>query len=230
MDMGSRLPTLQALYRIFDAFINSQPVACRQGCASCCTCNVALTTLEGLQMVRYLEVGGDPGWGGGLRRCAAGRRYRPQVTVNGMAALCAAGQPLPEEENDPDWGRCPFLSGSACSVYEARPFACRCMVSHVACRQGGQATVDPLIVSVGNVFMQVIEHLDVPGCSGNLADVVRVLADGDNRKRYRTGGMDCSRHGLIANRPMEVLMIPPEHRVRLQPLLDAIRAVPMPAA
>ena len=88
--------------------------------------------------------------------------------------------------------------------------------------------MDPLIETVSNLFMQTIENVDLPGCSGNLADVLGVLAVGENRDRYAAGVLDCSAHGLIANHPMTVLMVPPEHRGRVQPLIDAIRGIRIP--
>jgi hypothetical protein len=95
VDLEARLLVLEELYRIFEGFINTQPLACTRGCESCCTCNVTLTTLEGLNLVRHLETGGQTAWAAGLRRSAAGPRFQPRLTLNRMAALCAADEPLP---------------------------------------------------------------------------------------------------------------------------------------
>ena len=229
MNWESRLQILAELYRIFDDFINTRTTACRRGCDSCCTCDVTLTTLEGLRLTQELEAAGDMDWVARLVRSSSGQRFRPQLTVNQMAALCAADAPLPAETRDSGTGRCPLLDENICPGYDARPFACRCMVSRAVCPPGGQADMDELVVTASNVFMQTIENLDASGCSGNLVDVLSVLADRDNRRSYRSGRLDCERHGLLRNHPMTVLMIPPHHRSQAQPLLNAIRAIRLPA-
>ena len=228
MDLEARLFVLNELYRIFDAFINTQELACARHCDACCTRNVSLTTLEGLNLVRHLDADGDAVWVSSLARMASGNRFRPQVTTNRLAALCAEGAPLPDEPNDPGWGRCALLSQRECPAYLARPFACRCMVSQRACATDGHADMPPLIVTVSNVFMQSIEHVDVPGCTGNLVDVLSMLADDENRNRYLRGELACDRHLLLENQPIGVLMVPPEHRDRVRPLLDAINGIRVP--
>jgi len=229
VDWESRLRVLDELYRIFDGFINTRATACRRGCDSCCTSDVTLTTLEGLRLIQELEAAGDADWASRLQRFRSEQAFRPQLTVNQMAALCAADEPLPAETRAPGGGGCPLLQERACLAYNARPFACRCMVSRTVCRPDGQADMDELVVTVSNVFMQTIEHLDASGCSGNLADVLPLLADADSRRAYRFGRLDCERHDLLHNHPMTVLMIPPAHRSQVHPLLKAIRAIRLPA-
>jgi len=230
LDLNTRLHVLDELYRIFDAFINTREVACAELCDACCTANVTLTTLEGLKLVRRLADAGNPLRASEFERLASPERFQPTLTANRLAALCARNAPLPEEPDAPALGRCPFLSAGRCPVYTARPFACRCMVSRRTCERQGAAEMEPLIETVSNVFMQTIEHVDVPGCSGNLADVLGVLAVAENRERYAAGDLDCAGRGLLANHPITVLMIPPEHRARVQPLLEAIRGIRVPSS
>jgi Fe-S-cluster containining protein len=230
LDIDTRLFVLDELYRIFDAFINTWDVACAELCDACCTANVTLTTLEGLKVVRRLTDTGYPHWASELDRLASPDRFQPRVTTNRLAALCAENAPLPKEPDASNLGRCPFLAAGRCPVYAVRPFACRCMVSRRTCGHHGSADMDPFIETVSNVFMQTIENVDVPGCSGNLVDVLLVLAVEENRERYAAGVLECCTHGLVANHPMTVLMVPPEHRSRVQPLLDAIRGIRIPAA
>jgi Fe-S-cluster containining protein len=228
LDLNTRLLVLDELYRIFDAFINTSEVACAELCDTCCTANVTLTTLEGLKLVRHLIDSGNRNWAPAIERLASPARFRPRLTTNRLATLCAENAPLPDEPEAPATGRCPFLSAGRCPVYAVRPFACRCMVSRRTCGRRGAADMDPLIVTVSNVFMQTIEQVDAAGCSGNLVDVLRALAAGENRERYALGVLNCTAQGLIANHPISVLMVPPEHRARVQPLLDAIGRIRIP--
>ena len=42
------------------------------------------------------------------------------------------------------------------------------------CGETGSADIDDFTASVNTVFLQVIEHLDAEGCSGNLIDVLQI--------------------------------------------------------
>ncbi|MCF6249529.1 MAG: hypothetical protein L3J69_19565 [Desulfobacula sp.] len=55
------------------------------------------------------------------------------MTTNMFARLCMEGQPLPEEENDPSRGVCPFWVDDKCSIYDVRPLGCRAFLSTVSC-------------------------------------------------------------------------------------------------
>ena len=74
-------------------------------------------------------------------------------------------------------------------------------------------------------MLQVIEHLDAEGCSGNLIDVLKFMASDDKRQAYEKGDVNCEKNGLIVNWELKVLMIPPEHRERIEPILQQLRAI-----
>jgi len=78
---------------------------------------------------------------------------------------------------------------------------------------------------VNTLFLQTVEHVDADGCSGNLLDVLEVLASAEKRTAYAEGALHCTGNGLIANRPMQVLMLPPEQRERIEPILSKLRAI-----
>jgi hypothetical protein len=65
------------------------------------------------------------------------------------------------------------------------------------------------VLTVNNVFLQYIEALDKAGVQGNLIDVLI----------FSTSPGTSERH-VIKNHPLPVLMIPPEHRHRIRPLLE----------
>lgn len=89
---------LAKIYRLLDdASRLAEPfVACRRGCSACCHMNVVVSSLEAERLA-----------------AVSGRTMAPVVR--------------PTEHNDAKFSGvpCPFLVNDECSVYEARPFACR---------------------------------------------------------------------------------------------------------
>lgn len=71
-------------------------VACGKGCSDCCKMNISISIMEA---ERLSTVSG-----------------KPMTTVK---------QPVRHTEDEFSGKSCPFLLGDSCSVYEARPYACR---------------------------------------------------------------------------------------------------------
>lgn len=207
--IDSRIQRLGSLYELYDRFIGETKFACHRGCSECCTCNVTLTSLE-VDYIRFLlgaretEVIIER-----VRKNLSIKRFQPGTTLNGFARACMEGCDVPDEENDPGWGSCPLLSNRVCTIYRVRPFGCRSLVSVGECAVEGVATLSPLILTVNNVFMQYIEHLDCNGVSGNLSDMFLALAGDDLPILPIT----------IKNQKMDGFMVPPEHRQKVGPLL-----------
>jgi hypothetical protein len=222
MTIEQKLDLLNRIYGIYDAFARGLDVACRKYCAHCCTSNVSLTTLEGYRLVHSRETDHLEHLQQCLEPAFEKRVFRPLLTTNQIAELCRQGREIPEEASGDPAEICPLLEENACPVYSLRPFGCRCLVSRVPCRESGTAEMPDFVLTVNTVFLQMIEHLDATGCTGNLADVLLCLLSADNRQAYREGRLSCSATGLIGNHPLTVLMVPPEHRNRLQPILGAL--------
>lgn len=224
MRIARRLAVLEHLYGVYDRFCGTlDGLACRKLCDTCCSRNVTLTTLEGLYLLQELKP---------IRReeCLAllagdqGRKsFRPRYTTNQIAALCRKGLEPPEDAVDHDGSRCLILADAACSLYPLRPFGCRCMLSRHPCGERGYADLDDWLLTVNTVFLQTIEHIDCPGGFGNLQDVLLALGSEEGRAAYREGRPPLDAQGLIPNRPAPMLMVPPEHRARMQPLLAEMR-------
>ena len=85
--------------------------------------------------------------------------------------------------------------------------------------------MDDFVLSVNTIFLQTIEHMDADGCSGNLLDVIAVMASRENRQACEENRLKCEGAGLIANQPLKVLMIPPQHRTRMDPILQSLREI-----
>lgn len=219
-----RLDALQRIYEVYDQALAAYDLACRAGCDACCTANVTLTTLEALKVVAGL--GEDVEKIRALLTSAPDpRRFRPRVGINTVAALALGGEDPPQEGADPEAGPCPLLRDSRCPIYPVRPFACRCMVSSQPCDAAGYATIDDFLVSVNTVFQQTIEDLDAAGATGNLSDLLPMLRRCDIKEAYGRGQLDPAALGLAPNRRMPALMVPPEHRGRMAPIIERLRQI-----
>ncbi len=225
MNLTKRLSALDHIYNIYDEFSAGLDLACRKTCAHCCTTHVTLTTLESYKISNQLTLALKTDLLNLIQTHRDTYRFRPEMTTNQLADLCAKGFNLPQDsETIPDRA-CPLLTDRLCSIYALRPFGCRCLVSRFNCGETGYAEIDDFVLSVNTVFLQTIEHLDVRGCSGNLTDVLEALLTEDHRWAYEEGTLDCNTAGLITNHPLTTLMIPPEHRVRLDPILQKLRQI-----
>jgi Fe-S-cluster containining protein len=223
--LEKKLEALNRVYKIYDAYSATLDLACKARCAHCCTTNVTMTTLEGYKIIYDLAAAGRHEIIDSLKGIEAKERFKPQLTTNRMAELCAADAKVPEEDTAGEWQDCSLLDDSLCSIYDLRPFGCRCFVSRQNCGETGYADMDDFTASVNTVFLQVIEHLDAEGCSGNLTDVLQFMASEDKRRAYQKGGVNCEKNGLIVNWELKVLMIPPEHREKIEPILQQLRDV-----
>lgn len=225
MALAKKLEALNRVFEIYDGFSSTLDLACKAKCAHCCTTNVTMTTLEGYKIVDDLLATGKLDVIDRLEETEEMPRFQPLLTTNRMAELCAADAKVPQEETAEKGQDCSLLSDRLCTIYDLRPFGCRCFVSRQNCGETGYADIDDLTASVNTVFLQVIEHLDAEGCSGNLIDVLQFMASEDNRRAYAQGEANCEASGLIVNWELKVLMIPPEHRERIEPILQQLRKI-----
>ncbi|MBW2664439.1 MAG: YkgJ family cysteine cluster protein, partial [Deltaproteobacteria bacterium] len=199
--------------------------ACKKHCATCCTRNVTMTTLEGYKIVEYMTSNGKTNFFGNIQEDIHKKRFQPELTTNALADLCVSGKDIPDEEGDCKWGACPLLTENECPIYTVRPFGCRCFVSTVKCLEKGYADVDPFVITVNNLFLQYIEHIDSQGCSGNLTDVLLFLKSKETFESYGKDSLNFTDSGLSSNRLIPVLLIPPEHQLRIQPILQKLHAI-----
>ncbi len=222
MAMDEKLAALTQIYRVLEDTLDGHLLSCHLGCAACCTLNVTLTTLEAYQIINYLNQTEEIGLLDRLSASSDKSRFIPELTINALAQRCAGSDKIPEEQHTLGRGVCPLLIDDTCSIYTASPLACRIMVSSRDCRMTGYATMDPFILSVNNVLMQFVEHVDQGGLTGNLMDVLLYLSEKENRRSYETGAVITGANGLLANHALTVLMVPPEHRQPMAPVLKSL--------
>ena len=225
MNTKKKLQILQQIYDIYASYTDSLDLACRMGCSRCCTRNATLTTLEAVAILEGLAPAERSRLLGQIQRWASLEKFQPLVTTNEMAERCARGEVLPEERCDPEWGPCPLLEERSCPLYSLRPFACRCLISSIDCDTIGHADIEEFSLTMNCVFLQVIEHLDIGGCTGNFTDVILCLSEPENLNAYLQGRLDCDAGHLIPNRAMKILMIPPQHRKQAAPFLRQLQRI-----
>ena len=184
-----------------------------------------MTTLEGELIATHLSRQGNNRLLERIRRRRDPDRFLPKLTTNRLAEICLRGEEPPAEQMAENPGTCPLLEADRCAIYPVRPMGCRTMVSRIDCAAAGFADMNDFTVTVSTVLMQYVEHIDANGCSGNFADVLIALASPANRTYHRQGVLSCHEHGLVKNRPIPALMIPPEHRKRIRPLLEAVAQI-----
>jgi hypothetical protein len=220
-----KLLALDRIYAIYEEFVRNRDAACQMRCHVCCTTRVALTTLEAYRICDGLPPGEREKLFQRVDEASGLKRFRPALTTNALAELCAEDGDPPAENEAPAMEKCPLLVEELCSIYAVRPFNCRCFTSRRPCGERGYADVDEEVLAVNTLFLQTLEHVDADGCSGNLLDVLGVLAGEEKRRAFAAGSLPCAGDGLIANRPMRVLMLPPEQREAIAPVLQKLRAI-----
>lgn len=225
MNLEQKLKILNRIYAIYDEFATGIDTACRMYCCRCCTRNVIITTLEAYKIITTVALENKGSWIRLLERSSRQARFQPKTTTNKIAELCVRGKDLPDEESDVDGGKCPLLDEKLCSIYGIRAFGCRCFISNTNCNQSGNAIVDEHVLTVNNIFLQTIEHVDSSGCSGNLTDVLLCLVSREARAAYRNNQLRCAKSGLIKNYPMPTLMIPPAQREKVKPIVEKLQRI-----
>lgn len=81
-----------------------------------------------------------------------------------------------------------------------------------------------MMLSVNNVMLQYIEAVDRPGRTGNLLDILGLMNREGVRQDYLAEKDSGASVSLPANHPFPALMVPPEHRRAIAPLIQALNA------
>jgi Fe-S-cluster containining protein len=176
-DIDHKKELLTCIYTVYSRWVERFPLACRKGCAACCTQSVTLTSLEGELILDFIREEDRKDWlAEQLAQRSAGIRGE-LVTTNQYARACLEHQ---EVAGDAPLGwnftPCIFLSGDICSIYEVRPFGCRSFISLVQCSGSSGAEIAPVHLAVNTVFTQINEHLcSDGGYWSNMADILENL-------------------------------------------------------
>ena len=138
---------------------NGHSISCRMGCAACCRMLVPLSPPEAFSLLDYVEQLPQE------RRAAIEEKLEAsKATLAGhgvldrLHAVVQADAPMSDEQLEPINRAyyalrhpCPFLEEEMCSIYEARPAACReLLVTSPAqlCNDMAENPVEPIPVPV----------------------------------------------------------------------------------
>jgi Fe-S-cluster containining protein len=222
MNLDQRLNVLEKIYGLYDDIVKNMEMACKKYCASCCTSNVTMTTLEGYLITDHMISNAQVDIFKTVQAKISENRFKPKTTFNRLADLCVKGNDPPEENKKHSNKSCPVLKNNLCPIYGIRPFGCRCFMSTHDCGKAGYAEVDPFTMTLNNLFMQFIEHIDSMGYSGNFADVLLLMISKKNQNNYKLNALNHPGAGFVSNFKINVLMIPPEHRMKVKPVLEEL--------
>jgi hypothetical protein len=143
-------------------------IECRKGCAFCCHLNVTASPIEVIHVAAALRMG--------LRADLESAVLAAGSTHAGLGGSARLARKL----------ACPMLVGGACSIYQARPLACRTLVSLSAraCERhfdaGGSAMEsNPSLITprvIGSAFLtgEMAAMHDL-GLAGNLVELTKAL-------------------------------------------------------
>jgi len=216
---------LLGIYEKFERWVD-EDLACNKGCATCCTQNVVITAVEGEFIHRFIREKGMQKWFAGKIQKKAQTR-RPELTTNGFAAACLEGKDV-EPDSYGSSEPCPFLENDCCTIYEVRPFSCRCFASTTTCRPGVPALIGEQYLSASTAVMQLIEHLGQGEFLGNMLDVLLALCGiSENRKYFDFLPASMSDQGLanvVKALPLPGFLLLEEEMETVAPLLEAVFA------
>jgi Fe-S-cluster containining protein len=125
--LAARPQRIDALLgRAFEVFERNLPLqcegepalACRRGCAACCTLRVTATAPEVLAVARWLRAVAPRLAERGIDLAGQVRAADARTRGQGEAARVGLRQ------------RCPFIAQGVCVIYPVRPLACRGHASH----------------------------------------------------------------------------------------------------
>ena len=214
---------LVGIYKEFEEWL-SEDTVCEKGCSACCSQNVIVTAVEGELIHRKIRGQGREEWMA-RKLQEKGSTQKVQLTTNAFAASCLQGDdvmPVSYGNVEP----CPFLEDDCCSIYEVRPFSCRCFISEKQCKPGVPAVIGETYLSASSAVMQIVEHLGQGEYLGNMFDVLLALCDLPENRKYiqllPASLSDQGRANVTKALPLPGFLLMEEEMEKVGPLLEAL--------
>lgn len=165
---------LHTIYDVFSEWSRDITVSCQKRCSNCCTQSVLITAVEGVEILRYIQAQKmDELF---VNSMSLKNFTPPEYTTNDFAKACLEGKDV-DLSLPQNLAPCPFLIDQECSIYPARPFACRLFVSQKVCSSSQPALVPDHYFEATVAVNQLIEHLGQKEYWGNMLDVLAALLD-----------------------------------------------------
>ncbi len=216
---------LDTIYEKFDQWSSTVPAVCGKGCATCCTQEVTVSAPEAEKILQYILDHQKLDW-----LAERVKLYQPPKpptsTTNEYAQACFNQQEIEQPENR-DGGICPFLIDNCCSIYEIRPFSCRCFISETPCSKVQPAEVPEYYLSGSTAVQQLLEHMGQNDYWGNLFDVLLALATVYEYSEIGNclsadGSADRAKQRVKWAKPLPGFLLTEEDMEKVGPLLQSI--------
>lgn len=204
-----RIEKLDKILKLHSQWINDKNFFCHRGCASCCTLNVAITSLEAEKIMKSIGTTLKTK----LQDYVSYDRFQPKTTTNTIANLAIEDIDPPEEYLPENTEQCPFLEDNECMIYDIRPLSCRVMLSSADCRKTGTGEMDERSMTINTIFQQYVELLDYDGISGNMIDLI---VHGSN---------PVFTSKFVENQAPKAIMVPPEFQEEMRGLLVQLNSI-----
>lgn len=206
---------LMCVFEAYEEISSEFPSVCSRECSACCTTRVMATSAEADLALIHLEESGRQRKVSKVVAQFPPGPAQPVLSVNALAGYCLRKKEPPSAVESLEIIPCPLRERDGCPIYEVRPFACRSMWSREVCKEGGQALMDPLQVTIAGVFQQIIEHIDYGGLYGNFLDLLTDLLARENARAYRAGLPFSHAAALAPTCANPGFIVPPEHRKQM---------------
>ncbi|MDJ0624612.1 MAG: YkgJ family cysteine cluster protein [Desulfocapsaceae bacterium] len=216
---------LTAIYDHFDHWSSAWRFSCRSGCSTCCTTRVTVTALEGRRILDFCHTNDRMEWLVGKLAIDYSLQPQAQTTNEFVAASLEDLDDMPSSHHSRN--PCPFLEKAICTIYEVRPFSCRCFASTSPCNELNTATVDDDYLYGSTAAMQLIEHLGQFDSWGYLQDVL--LLEIIRNDKYSFQFADQGKHllekllpRLRRAQPLPGFVLPEAHKKIISSLIEPI--------
>lgn len=216
---------LDIIYRKFAEWSSEEEFCCDKGCSVCCTQNVTITAMEGVEILEFCLANYQESWIA-QKLLQKDLASPPRQTTNEYFASYIEGIEV-EESGTHTNATCLFLDNNICTIYPVRPFSCRCFVSKKQCQQYGSASVPDYYPSASLTVMQIIEHLGQNEYWGNMRDVLLSLCDRISCKKIaehleNPALIIKARLRVLKAQPIPGFLFPDEDSSKIHPLIQSI--------
>ena len=181
---------------VVNAESNGNVISCVQGCSACCNYLVPLSVPEALWLRKEISSQAQTQQRQVMRAClmASRRILKCQPPVLFINQKTQTPQSSSDVNLISNWYKslklqCPFLKNKICTIYQARPLACR---EHIAinpagsCRGDQRAELVEIAVSMVDVLVQLTAELEEADPEAVVMPLLLAWCDGNLERSEQT--------------------------------------------